>query len=179
MSADLERERSDLGEDRQVEYEIEEDEDDGLSEASDEDDENFEASVYGGEMHKDHDGQTGDILRHNEEATVWSIFNPPPIVQGLLELIFELAINLSTETVPDNDGDSSLLIYFSGIIGFSHNRGSFLSASRYTPYLSMFIYMIRLLLLECALPLRPYPSLGLAHGPGAHQLQRLNDVRLK
>ncbi len=70
----------------------------------------------------------------------------------LLELIFQLSITFSTEEFVDGQPSSSLLVYFSGILGFSADARSFLLAKRYTPYLSGFIYVQQLLFLEYALP---------------------------
>ncbi|KAH8598381.1 hypothetical protein B0O99DRAFT_659955 [Bisporella sp. PMI_857] len=82
-------------------------------------------------------------------------------VDELLELVFQSSITFSTEKFVDSQPSSSLLVYFSGILGFSVDGQSFLPAKKYTPHLSAFIYIQRLLFLEHALPLRPYPHLGI------------------
>jgi hypothetical protein len=45
-----------------------------------------------------------------------------------LELLFQLCLTLCTETFVDGQPDSALLVYFSGILGFSF------STSRHSPY---------------------------------------------
>ncbi|EXK23964.1 hypothetical protein FOMG_19291, partial [Fusarium oxysporum f. sp. melonis 26406] len=72
-----------------------------------------------------------------------------------------------------------LLVFFSGILGFSSSSGTFLPAKSYTPYLSGLLYIQRLLFLEMALPLREYPTLELSQRPRTKQLERLEVVRKK
>ncbi len=79
----------------------------------------------------------------------------------LLELIFQLSITFSTEELVDSQPSSSLLVYFSGILGFTADAHGFLPAKGFTPHLSALIYIQRLLFLEYALPLRPHPYLGI------------------
>jgi hypothetical protein len=54
----------------------------------------------------------------------------------------------------DAQRSSSLLVYFSGFLGFSPDAQNFLPAKKYTPCLSGLIYVQRLLFLEYTLPLR-------------------------
>lgn len=70
-----------------------------------------------------------------------------------------------------------MLVYFSGILGFSKTSNRFLPARSYTPYLSGLIYIQRLLFLERALPFRSYPTLGIDHRPRTKQLDRLKKIR--
>ncbi|KAJ9419856.1 hypothetical protein QL093DRAFT_2639624 [Fusarium oxysporum] len=72
---------------------------------------------------------------------------------------------------------SMLLVYFSVILGFSKDCQHFLLARQYCPQLSGLIYMQRLLLLERALPLRPYHIIGIPQRPHTQQLERLNEIR--
>ncbi|KAH9212838.1 hypothetical protein DL95DRAFT_303589, partial [Leptodontidium sp. 2 PMI_412] len=55
----------------------------------------------------------------------------------------------------------NLLVYFNGVLGFLLNARSFLLTKKYTPYLFALIYIQRLLFLEYALLLRPYPYLSI------------------
>jgi hypothetical protein len=57
-------------------------------------------------------------------------------IEELLELLFGLSLTLCTETLTDGQPSSTILIYFSGILGFSTASGVFLSARSYTPHLS-------------------------------------------
>jgi hypothetical protein len=77
-------------------------------------------------------------------------------VNQLLELLFQLSITFSTDKFTNGQPSSTLLVYYSGVLGFSSDARDFLPAKRYTPYLSRLIYIRRLLFLEYALPLRPY-----------------------
>jgi hypothetical protein len=97
----------------------------------------------------------------------------------LLELLFSLCIAFSTEQLIDGQPSSTLLGYFSGILGFSAKSQVFRSARMYTPYLSGLIYVQRLLFLEYALPARSYPTLGIYCRPRTGQLKRLELIRRK
>ncbi|KAH8749809.1 hypothetical protein BGZ57DRAFT_1019545 [Hyaloscypha finlandica] len=95
---------------------------------------------------------------------------------------YDLADGCSTEDVllelfVDGQPSSSLLVYFSGILGFSMDARSFLPAKRYTPCLSGLIYIQRLLFLEYALPYRAYHYLGIPRRSHLQQHQKLNFVR--
>jgi hypothetical protein len=88
----------------------------------------------------------------------------------LTELVFGLSLALCTERLKNGQPSSTVLVYFSGILAFSEASHSFLSARSYTPYLSGFIYIQRLLFLEQALPLRPYALLGIERRPRFNSL---------
>ncbi|KAL3711303.1 hypothetical protein TMatcc_005101 [Talaromyces marneffei ATCC 18224] len=62
---------------------------------------------------------------------------PPPS----LEKLFQLNIIFLTEEFTDRQPSSSLLIYFSGILGFSPDAQSFQPVKSFTPYLSALIYI--------------------------------------
>ncbi|KAJ9634892.1 hypothetical protein H2199_008756 [Coniosporium tulheliwenetii] len=95
------------------------------------------------------------------------------------ELIFGLSISFITEEFTDGQPSSSVLVYYSGILGFTDDGLTFRRAKDYTSCLSGLIYIQRLFLLEYALPYRPYPSLGLDRRPATGHLERLNQVRLQ
>jgi hypothetical protein len=78
-----------------------------------------------------------------------------------LELLFQLCVMLSTESYVDGQPSSTLLIYFSGILGFSADYQRFQLARQYCSKLSAIIYIQRMLFLEQALPLREYQSIGI------------------
>ncbi|KAJ9413909.1 hypothetical protein QL093DRAFT_2594845 [Fusarium oxysporum] len=96
---------------------------------------------------------------------------------NFLELLYELCLTLCTETFISGQPGSTVLVYFSGILGFSKDCQHFLLARQYCPQLSGLIYMQRLLLLERALPLRPYHTIGIPQRPHTQQLERLNEIR--
>ncbi|KAG7420437.1 hypothetical protein Forpi1262_v016210 [Fusarium oxysporum f. sp. raphani] len=73
------------------------------------------------------------IVRHtgNEEPK-----GDEQVSQELIELLFGLSPSLCTEQVTNGQPSSTLLVFFSGILGFSSSSGAFLPAKLYTPYLS-------------------------------------------
>ncbi|EGU84550.1 hypothetical protein FOXB_04933 [Fusarium oxysporum f. sp. conglutinans Fo5176] len=96
---------------------------------------------------------------------------------NFLELLYEVCLTLCTETFIAGQPGSTLLVYFSGILGFSKDCQHFLLARQYCPQLSGLIYIQRLLLLERSLPLRPYHTIGIPQRPHTQQLERLNEIR--
>lgn len=82
-------------------------------------------------------------------------------LEELIELLLRLSLLLCTEPVTDGQPSSTLLVFFSSILGFSLSSRAFLPAKLYTPFLSGLLYIQRLLFLEMALPLREYPTLKL------------------
>jgi hypothetical protein len=96
-----------------------------------------------------------------------------------LELLFQLCVMLSTESYLDGQPSSTLLIYFSGILGFSADCQRFELARQYCSKLSAMIYIQRILFLEQALPLREYRSIGIPQRPDAGQFEFFNEVRAK
>lgn len=93
-----------------------------------------------------------------------------------LELLFKLSISLSKQRYTDGNPGSTLLVYFSGIFGFSSNYQHFMLARQFCPSLSGIIYVQRLLFLEYALPLFGYGSLGLPQRPRVDQLEHFKKV---
>lgn len=98
-------------------------------------------------------------------------------VAEFLELLFRLNLDLCKEAFADGQPSSTLLIRFSGILGFSLDCRSFLLARQYCPFTSPLIYIQRLLFLEYALPLHPYTTLGIPRRPRTQQLEHLNHIR--
>ncbi|PNP58763.1 hypothetical protein FNYG_15041 [Fusarium nygamai] len=101
--------------------------------------------------------------------------------EELVELLFGLTLAIATQPVINGQPQTTVLIYFSGILGFSLSPGggAFLSARSYTSNLSGLVYILRLVLLEYALPLRAYPTLALQRRPRMGQLKRLQPIRRK
>ncbi|KAL6405826.1 hypothetical protein AUP68_10965 [Ilyonectria robusta] len=100
-----------------------------------------------------------------------------PTLDEFLELLFQLSLTLSTENFIDGQPGSTLLIHFSGILGFSADCRQFRLARQYCPHLSGLIYVQRLIFLESALPLSSYVTIGIEQRPRIQQLERLNKVR--
>ncbi|KAH8799328.1 hypothetical protein F5884DRAFT_811482 [Xylogone sp. PMI_703] len=63
-------------------------------------------------------------------------------IEELLELLFQLCITFGTEEFVDGRPSSTLLVYFSGILGFSADTQSFVSARKYTPHRFMIIRIL-------------------------------------
>jgi hypothetical protein len=118
--------------------------DDGNSEY--EDDETLEQDEI-----DDHKGETHTLGESDEKTS--------PLVEEVLELLFGLIMEFSTEEDVDGRPASTLLVYFSGILGFSADLNGFLPARSYTSNIAALIYIQRLLFLEYALPARGYATL--------------------
>ncbi|EXK23641.1 hypothetical protein FOMG_19598 [Fusarium oxysporum f. sp. melonis 26406] len=79
----------------------------------------------------------------------------PGSPEELVELLFGLTLALATQPVVNGQPQTTVLVYFSGILGFSLSLGgsAFLPARSYISNLSGLIYILRLVFLEYALPL--------------------------
>ncbi|KAJ9633674.1 hypothetical protein H2199_009286 [Coniosporium tulheliwenetii] len=97
----------------------------------------------------------------------------------LSELVFRLSVRFATEEFTDGQPRSSLLVYFSGVLGFSECNQTFRRAKDFTSCLSGLIYLLRLIFLEYALPYRSYNHIGLEQRPSREHLARLDQVRLR
>ncbi|OAQ58466.1 telomere-associated RecQ helicase [Purpureocillium lilacinum] len=95
----------------------------------------------------------------------------------VLELLLGLCLSLGTQPLMDGKPNSTVLVYFSGILGLKPQSQTFVPARSYTTHLSVLIYNLRLLFLENALPLRSYPLLGISRRPRTNQLERLEPIR--
>ncbi|EXK77216.1 hypothetical protein FOQG_18067 [Fusarium oxysporum f. sp. raphani 54005] len=94
-----------------------------------------------------------------------------------LELLYQLCLTICTERFNEGRPSSTLLVFFSGILGFSQDCKHFLLARQFCPYLSGLIYIQRLILMERALPLREYGAIGIPRRPYVNQLDQLNSIR--
>ncbi|KAH7183899.1 hypothetical protein BKA60DRAFT_602928 [Fusarium oxysporum] len=113
---------------------------DDMDDADDEDDKSEE---------EDHD-QSEDQSRKNKAIRSSGGEEVPPWAEEVLELLFGLIMAFCTEEVIGGRPDSTLLVYFSGILGFSADLTGFLPARSYTSNLAALIYIQRLLFLEIA-----------------------------
>ncbi|KAJ9655925.1 hypothetical protein H2201_008698 [Coniosporium apollinis] len=121
----------------------------------------------------DSDGE-GDVSEYDPEADE----NVDPAVDRISELVLRLSISFATEGFVDGQPQSSLLVYFSGVLGLSDDGRTFRRVRDYTSILSGLIYQHRLLFLEYALPYRAYRHIGIEQRPRQDHLARLNEVRL-
>ncbi|GAB7336844.1 hypothetical protein MBLNU13_g00015t1 [Cladosporium sp. NU13] len=78
-----------------------------------------------------------------------------------LELLFQLLVTFWTEIPGSGDLESTAIAHFSGVLGIHPSEYAFRRAYDYTPFLSSLIWVGRLVLLEYALPLRPYKHLSI------------------
>ncbi|KAH6881151.1 hypothetical protein B0T10DRAFT_411363 [Thelonectria olida] len=139
------------------------------SEVDDMDEEEEESE---GEDYEENEDQSGEIDVMGDSGG-----ETPPLIEEALELLFGLIMAFSTEEVMDGRPASTLLVYFSGVLGFSADLTSFLPARSYTSNLAALIYIQRLLFLEYALPAQGYPRLGITRRPRTGQIARLQNVR--
>jgi hypothetical protein len=91
--------------------------------------------------------------------------------------LFRFVKFLSTEEYEDGKPSSTLLIYFSGILGISQDGFTFERAKNYTSKLSALIYCIRMIILEATLPRFAHAGLGWKARPRYGQIDLLNEVR--
>ncbi|KAM6506734.1 hypothetical protein FALCPG4_018851 [Fusarium falciforme] len=160
-----------LEEDEEDEEDDEEEKDDDDDEDNDDkEDEDGEFTTWMNDL-----GEISDDEIIDEEAGAGAARGSP---EELVELLFGLTLALATQPVIDGQPQTTVLIYFSGILGFSSSPDSaFLPARSYTSTLSGLIYILRLLFLEYALPLRAYHTLALERRPRIGQLNRLQPIR--
>ncbi|VTO87342.1 unnamed protein product [Fusarium graminearum] len=121
----------------------------------------------------------GEITDDDEYGTEVEAGAAPGSPEELVELLFGLTLALATQPVVDGQPQTTVLVYFSGILGFSSSSSgsAFLPARSYTSNLSGLIYIFRLVFLEYALPLQSYPTLDIERRPRVGQLERLQLIR--
>lgn len=196
--SDSEGEDTDKGE--EVDEEVDEDEDEDEDEDDEEDDEEDEDEDDEEDEEDDEDdifmddGQSEDAWEPQEEEAERLYGGPAQSTavdkkhrneemseedtETLIELLFGLSLALCTEPLVDSQPSSTILVYFSGILGFSTTTPNrTLPARIYTTHLSALLYIQRLLFLEKALPLRSYPTLGIKRRPRTMQLDRFRKIR--
>ncbi|KAH7247485.1 uncharacterized protein BKA55DRAFT_691571 [Fusarium redolens] len=143
-------------------------------ELEDEDDDGYDDSEY---YDDDTDGYTART--HQDLFSGVSGDSAAFIFDQFLELLFQLCIMLSTESFLNGQPSSTLLIHFSGILGFSADYQRFQLARQYCSKLSAMIYIQRIFFLEQALPLRGYRFIGISQRPEARQFECFDEVRTK
>jgi hypothetical protein len=96
---------------------------------------------------------------------------------ALEDLMLRFGYFLVTEEYEDGNSSSTLLVYFSGILGISIGGSTFDRPSNYTSKLSALIYCSRLLIIESTLPRFAHQYIGWPARPRYNQSQQLNRVR--
>jgi hypothetical protein len=136
-------------------------------ETADDDDNNDDDKDYynNNDNDENQDLGEGDLLEDHEDT------------DPLAELVFRLSVYFAAEEFTDGQPSSSLLVYFSGVLGVPSDGITFRRARDFAPFLSALIHQQRLLFLEWVLPCRPYPYLGRGARPPRGHLTRLNKLR--
>ncbi|RKK64662.1 hypothetical protein BFJ69_g16636 [Fusarium oxysporum] len=175
--------------DEEDEEESEKDEEEGEGEEEVEDsnhDYDHDQEVEEGSDKQENDGgftawleDLGEITEEEDDQMEEEAGAARGSPEELVELLFGLTLAIATQPVINGQPQTTVLIYFSGILGFSLSPGggAFLPARSYTSNLSGLVYILRLVLLEYALPLRAYPTLALQRRPRMGQLKRLQPIR--
>ncbi|KAJ4175393.1 hypothetical protein NW759_017716, partial [Fusarium solani] len=91
------------------------------SETDDMNDEEEESEGEDHDQNEDQNGKTSAMRDSGGEKT-------PPWIEEVLEFLFGLIMAFCTEEVMDGRPDSTLLVYFSGVLGFSADLTGFLPA---------------------------------------------------
>lgn len=99
--------------------------------------------------------------------------------EKLADVVGQLAVFFCKEQFTDSRSSSTLLVYFSGVLGSSWDGLTFRRPGNYTPSLSALIYCVRVVLLEETLPRLPHPYAGWEARPRVGQLERLNMILLR
>ncbi|KAI3572849.1 hypothetical protein IWW34DRAFT_824118 [Fusarium oxysporum f. sp. albedinis] len=149
-------------------------------------DKNHSREGQRGDYHQDEDGgfttwlnDLGEITDEEEHGMEVEGGAAPGSPEELVELLFGLTLALATQPVVNGQPQKTVMIYFSGILGFSSSPdgSAFLPARSYTSNLSGLVYILRLIFLEYALPLQAYPTLAFKRRPRVGQLERLQSIR--
>lgn len=172
----------------------------GEQEPQDAQDEHALSQLFGDELSssdsnedEDHTGRLDTMARGDEQLNSWkpagigppetcvrsgpSLTSPRAPSDQLAEMLFKFCVLMITQQFKDGQPQSTVLVYFSGVLGISSNGGHFLSAKLFTPYLSALIYIQRLVFLEYALPYREYVYLNWPCRPQIDHFSRLDGVR--
>ncbi|KAH7231266.1 uncharacterized protein BKA55DRAFT_654006 [Fusarium redolens] len=148
-------------------WELEDDEDD------EDDESDYDDSGHYDDVERNTAGTHQDLFSGVSGGSAASAFGQ------FLELLFQLCIMLNTEPFLNGQPSSTLLVYFSGILGFSTDCRRFQLARQYCTKLSAMIYMQRILFLEQALPLRGYQFIGIPRRQEVGAFECLDEVRAK
>lgn len=89
------------------------------------------------------------------------------MAECFLESLFQMNLALCTEPLTAGRVGSTLILRFSGVLGFSRDYHQFLLARQYCPQLSPLIYTQNLLFLEYALPVHSDSTLDIPQRPHA------------
>lgn len=97
--------------------------------------------------------------------------------EWLSDLVGKFSYRLCKERFVDDQPSSTILIYFSGVLGFAADHTTFERPRNYTSKLSGLIYCARLCFLEAVLPRFAHESIGWSKRPRTGSLGLLNRIR--
>ncbi|KAJ9655923.1 hypothetical protein H2201_008696 [Coniosporium apollinis] len=103
---------------------------------------------------------------------------PKEVPAVLLENLFQLFVMFWTDLSVDGKMEQNAIVHFSGVLGIHSRALAFRRAYDYTPYLSALLWVGRLVILEYALPVKPYSQLRIPWPNRASypdQVKRLRD----
>ena len=148
--------------------------DNGESEEEDEsDNEDDDEDTEEDDEYKNEENEQNDHNIAGWRQPKLSLVSKNPLAASALQF----SIFFATERFMNGRPTSSLLVYFSGILGFSPDGTTYRRARDFTSSLSALIHQLRLLFLEWALPYRPYPSLNKPARLTGEYLTALKTVR--
>ena len=101
------------------------------------------------------------------------------VSEKLIDQVGALSIFLCKESFFDGQSSSTLLVYYSAILGLCHAGSTFDRPGNYAPKLSALIYSIRLCLLESCLPRFEHSLPHWPARPRTRQLEQLERVRTR
>jgi hypothetical protein len=148
-------------------------------------DEEEEEDIYNPELYDEEDEDIDysinleidfitDAIEFTEEYSLLST--------RVAEKLMQLSIAFITQYFPTGDNLRSPLIHFADIMDISNKFGRFNEPYNYTTYIAGLIWMVRLLIMEYALPSREYSTLGwpshLNYEDKATRLKELHRVYL-
>ncbi|EXJ79513.1 hypothetical protein A1O1_08777, partial [Capronia coronata CBS 617.96] len=96
---------------------------------------------------------------------------------SLSDLVFQFSLLLCTQEYSNGRPSSSVLVFLSGIFGFTPGGQGYHRPRTYTQTLAALIHQQTLLLLESVLPIYGYPQLGISARPSQGQLSILQAMR--
>lgn len=128
------------------------------------------------------EGKIGHRLPHGTAA--WDKSHPPlsapdRSIDQLADLVGQASAALCQEEFCNGLARSTLLVYFSAVLGICVDGQTFHRPTNYTSKLSGLIYCARLVLFEGTLPLRAHPYIGWPARPAYGQLEKLAAIREK
>ncbi|KAM0714509.1 hypothetical protein Q7P37_009803 [Cladosporium fusiforme] len=137
----------------------------------------FESSTTDESEYSQDDDGLMRSLHPTKPAAEFLIHDGDAMKQKLADLVGTLSIQLCKENFVDGRPSSTILIYFSGVLGLSADPSTFERPRNYTSKLSGLIYCARLCFLESVLPRFAHDYVGWEKRPRLGGLKLLNRVR--